>query len=177
MKLFEFIRNSVRRSAGSNSAFNTGKPLEIYYRNGEIVYDNIFDDYEVLILEQLTAASAGNKKIYMKCVNIDLYSRLILADILGGGEIGSAEYEQYKKITEQNLKNSYKNLKKTLGRNFDIQVVSAENFNKLNSSENKNADIFGKLNLTVRNSDNKYYDLSGYAYTYKGKKGVWLINA
>lgn len=141
------------------------------------VADYAYYDYEPLILEELIAAANGDKEAYLNCVDVEMLNVVNTALLLDGDDPSALDEEtksELREITEYICDNSFEDLSAMLGENFDGSILQVQDFAKKEDITLPNGELYGRIVLTVRDSENEFQEVEGYAYTINGKKGVWL---
>lgn len=137
------------------------------------IVENAYYGYEELIIQQMKAAADGDWDKYKEYLNLDILEEVFKqlypdsVEDLDDGE------------TDEGLEEvmfSYEELNKALGKDFDGKIVQVQMFELLDIEEleGKDAEISDRFVLTVRNSEGKFMEVEGVAYSFGGEKGVWL---
>lgn len=142
------------------------------------VIDYAYYEYEPLILEELIAAAQGDKEAYLNCVDVEMANDVNAAMHLDGDDPSAIDEEaksRTREVIEDICDISFEELSDMLGENFDGRILEVQFFAKVEDITIPNGELYGRIALTVRDSENEFQAVVGYAYTINGKKGVWLL--
>lgn len=142
------------------------------------VIDDVYYDYEPLIMEEMLAAAQGDKDKYLELVDMDMYVDVLIALLLNGDPYPDEDYEharaELRDGIEDTCANSFEDLSDVLGEGFNGKIYQVQYFSKAENAVLPDGELYGRILLTVLNKDNDYQEVEGYAYSIGGKKGVWL---
>lgn len=156
----------------------------VYYNGGVMsvelelwsIVDHAYYDYEELIIKQMNAAASGDFETYMECACPDLYAKMLATLLSDGESVSDEDIEKLKELQKELCASSYDELNEALGKNFDGKVIQVQQFAEYDEDDYQSSEIklYGRILLTVKNSDGEYQEVEGYCYSDGSQKGVWL---
>lgn len=140
------------------------------------IVENTYYDYEELIIQQMKAAAAGDFNKYTEYLNLDILKKIFRHFNPDSDEDPDDDETSEPDEMLNEVRFSYEELNKALGKDFDGKIVQVEMFELLDIEEfdMPDAEISDRFVITVKNSDGKFMEVEGVAYSLGGEKGVWL---